>query len=81
MSECECQPPPQDYVTDSLSLASSDAGPPRTHTDVSSVLAQAFTDPFMVYSAKRFPGVPGEYLMFNNFLLPNATMDYGNGNI
>jgi hypothetical protein len=24
------------------------------------VLAQAFTHPFTVYSAKRFPGVPGE---------------------
>ncbi|GJE84344.1 velvet complex subunit B [Phanerochaete sordida] len=30
----------------------------RVHTDVSPVLAQTFTDPFIVYSAKRFPGVP-----------------------
>jgi hypothetical protein len=29
------------------------------HNDVSPVLAQAFTDPFTVFSAKRFPGVPG----------------------
>lgn len=30
----------------------------RIHTDVSPVLAQTFTEPFVVYSAKRFPGVP-----------------------
>ena len=29
------------------------------HTDVSPVLAQTFTEPFVVFSAKRFPGVPG----------------------
>ena len=29
------------------------------HCDVSPVLAQTFTEPFIVYSAKRFPGVPG----------------------
>ncbi|TFK85436.1 hypothetical protein K466DRAFT_622243 [Polyporus arcularius HHB13444] len=28
------------------------------HTDVSPVLAQTFTEPFVVFSAKRFPGVP-----------------------
>jgi len=28
------------------------------HTGVSPVLAQAFSEPFTVYSAKRFPGVP-----------------------
>ncbi|OJT05350.1 hypothetical protein TRAPUB_3791 [Trametes pubescens] len=28
------------------------------HTDVSAVLAQTFTEPFVVFSAKRFPGVP-----------------------
>lgn len=26
---------------------------------VSPILAQTFTEPFIVYSAKRFPGVPG----------------------
>jgi Velvet factor len=67
MSECECQPPAGDHVTNSLPVTSSDTGPPRTHTDVSPVLAQAFTDPFMVYSAKRFPGVPGEYLYIFSF--------------
>lgn len=36
-----------------------DAPSGGTHTDVSPVLAQTFTEPFMVYSAKRFPGVPG----------------------
>lgn len=41
-----------------MNVGASDGGPPRTHTDVSPVLAQAFTEPFMVYSAKRFPGVP-----------------------
>ena len=35
-------------------------GSPRVHTNVSPVLAQTFTAPFVVYSAKRFPGVPGE---------------------
>ncbi|KAF8663496.1 hypothetical protein AX16_001064 [Volvariella volvacea WC 439] len=30
----------------------------RVHNDVSPVLAQTFTDPFIVYSAKKFPGVP-----------------------
>lgn len=34
-------------------------GSPRVHTNVSPVLAQTFTAPFVVYSAKRFPGVPG----------------------
>ena len=32
----------------------------RVHTDVSPVLAQTFTEPFVVFSAKRFPGVPGK---------------------
>ncbi|KAI1796176.1 velvet factor-domain-containing protein [Ganoderma leucocontextum] len=31
---------------------------PCAHTDMSPVLAQTFTDPFVVFSAKRFPGVP-----------------------
>ncbi|KAF7355589.1 Velvet complex subunit B [Mycena sanguinolenta] len=30
----------------------------QVHTNVSPVLAQIFTEPFTVYSAKRFPGVP-----------------------
>lgn len=30
----------------------------RIHTDISPVLAQTFTEPFTVFSAKRFPGVP-----------------------
>ncbi|CAL1701292.1 unnamed protein product [Somion occarium] len=30
----------------------------RVHTDSSPILAQTFTQPFIVYSAKRFPGVP-----------------------
>ncbi|KAI0068580.1 hypothetical protein BV25DRAFT_1866564 [Artomyces pyxidatus] len=33
-------------------------GASRVHTDVSPVLAQTYTEPFDVYSAKRFPGVP-----------------------
>lgn len=33
---------------------------PCVHTDVSPVLAQTFTEPFVVFSAKRFPGVPGK---------------------
>ncbi|GBE79913.1 Velvet complex subunit B [Sparassis crispa] len=35
-----------------------DVGAFRVHNDVSPVLAQTFTEPFIVYSAKRFPGVP-----------------------
>jgi hypothetical protein len=35
-----------------------ESGAVRVHTDVSPVLAQTFTEPFIVYSAKRFPGVP-----------------------
>ncbi|KAF7775707.1 hypothetical protein Agabi119p4_4100 [Agaricus bisporus var. burnettii] len=33
-------------------------GATKVHNDVSPVLAQTFTDPFTVFSAKRFPGVP-----------------------
>ncbi|KAH9948411.1 velvet factor [Amylocystis lapponica] len=39
-------------------LPAPEYGAPCVHTDVSPVLAQTFTDPFIVYSAKRFPGVP-----------------------
>ncbi|KAL4249637.1 Velvet domain-containing protein [Abortiporus biennis] len=35
-----------------------ESGATRVHTDVTPVLAQTFTQPFIVYSAKRFPGVP-----------------------
>ncbi|RDB20057.1 Velvet complex subunit B [Hypsizygus marmoreus] len=35
-----------------------EAGATHVHNDVSPVLAQTFTEPFVVYSAKRFPGVP-----------------------
>ncbi|KNZ77203.1 hypothetical protein J132_06198 [Termitomyces sp. J132] len=35
-----------------------EAGATCVHNDVSPVLAQTFTEPFVVYSAKRFPGVP-----------------------
>ncbi|KAF9569270.1 hypothetical protein CPC08DRAFT_732033 [Agrocybe pediades] len=33
-------------------------GAQRVHNDVSPVLAQIFSEPFTVFSAKRFPGVP-----------------------
>lgn len=33
-------------------------GATRLHQGVSPILAQTFTEPFMVFSAKRFPGVP-----------------------
>lgn len=36
-----------------------EAGALRVHQDFSPVLAQSFTESFTVYSAKRFPGVPG----------------------
>ncbi|KAF5359027.1 hypothetical protein D9758_004859 [Tetrapyrgos nigripes] len=35
-----------------------EAGALSIHTNVSPVLAQTFTEPFTVFSAKRFPGVP-----------------------
>ncbi|KAG5648841.1 hypothetical protein DXG03_000190 [Asterophora parasitica] len=35
-----------------------ESGATRVHNDISPVLAQTFTEPFVVYSAKRFPGVP-----------------------
>lgn len=37
-----------------------EAGSSRVHNDVSPILAQTFTEAFTVFSAKRFPGVPGE---------------------
>lgn len=33
-------------------------GATQVHMGVSPILAQTFTEPFIVYSAKRFPGVP-----------------------
>ncbi|KAF9263724.1 hypothetical protein L218DRAFT_959248 [Marasmius fiardii PR-910] len=39
-------------------LPAPEPGSTRIHTDMSPVLAQTFTEPFTVYSAKRFPGVP-----------------------
>jgi hypothetical protein len=41
-----------------------DAGAAGVHNDVSPVLAQTFTEPFVVFSAKRFPGVPGKQHLF-----------------
>ncbi|KAK0491322.1 velvet factor, partial [Armillaria novae-zelandiae] len=35
-----------------------EAGASAVHTGMSSVLAQTFTEPFTVFAAKRFPGVP-----------------------
>jgi len=35
-----------------------ESGAIRVHNDISPVLAQTFTEPFVVFSAKRFPGVP-----------------------
>lgn len=39
-----------------------ESGAVRVHNNVSPVLSQTFTDSFTVYSAKRFPGVPGKHL-------------------
>jgi len=39
-------------------LPAPEPGAVKVHSEVSPVLAQAFTEPFTVYSAKRFPGVP-----------------------
>jgi hypothetical protein len=39
-------------------LPAPEPGSVKVHSDVSPVLAQAFTEPFTVFSAKRFPGVP-----------------------
>ena len=33
-------------------------------TDKTPILAQTFTESFTVYSAKRFPGVPGVYFFW-----------------
>ncbi|KAJ7068583.1 velvet factor-domain-containing protein [Mycena amicta] len=38
-------------------------GATEVHTSVSPVLAQIFSEPFTVFSAKRFPGVPGTLLL------------------
>ncbi len=37
-------------------------GANRVMTGQSPILAQTFTEPFIVYSAKRFPGVPGVFV-------------------
>ena len=42
-------------------------GATKIHTDVSPVLAQIFTEPFTVFSAKRFPGVPGRSEILRTF--------------
>jgi len=34
-------------------------GASHVRSDTSTVLAQVFTAPFIVFSAKKFPGVPG----------------------
>lgn len=44
-----------------------------THTGCSPILAQTFTEPFLVYSAKRFPGVPGEHWPPIHSHMHNAT--------
>ncbi|KAF8213862.1 velvet factor [Mycena galopus ATCC 62051] len=46
----------------------------QVHTGMSPVLAQIFTEPFTVFSAKRFPGVPGEWLLF--LLVYNFTFGF-----
>lgn len=52
-----------------------EAGAARVHNDVSPVLAQTFTEQFTVYSAKRFPGVPGTYSNFTSiFILLSYTV-------
>lgn len=42
-------------------------GATKIHTDVSPVLAQTFTESFTVFSAKRFPGVPGRSKILRAF--------------
>ncbi|KIM46423.1 hypothetical protein M413DRAFT_441516 [Hebeloma cylindrosporum] len=41
-------------------------GAQRVHNDISPVLAQTFTDQFTVFSAKRFPGVPGNFNYYSS---------------
>jgi len=54
-----------------------DPGAVKVHSEVSPVLAQAFTEPFTVYSAKRFPGVPGEMKdVHQNFLISHTNADW-----
>jgi hypothetical protein len=42
------------------SLPAPENGALQVHNDVSPILAQTYTQAFDVYSAKRFPGVPGK---------------------
>jgi len=44
-----------------ISPPAPEIGAQRVHNDVSPVLAQTFTEQFTVFSAKRFPGVPGNF--------------------
>jgi len=46
------------YLTPSHRPPAPEPGATMINTGTSPVLAQTFTEPFTVYSAKRFPGVP-----------------------
>ncbi|KAJ3932990.1 MAG: velvet factor-domain-containing protein [Lentinula lateritia] len=61
-------PAPEAGATGVMSIDDRD-GHERGVPGVSPVLAQVYSEPFTVYSAKRFPGVPGVYCYCRSFLL------------
>jgi Velvet factor len=50
------------FFVDPSRLPAPESGALQVHNGVSPILAQTYTQTFDVYSAKRFPGVPGEFL-------------------
>ncbi|KAF7800134.1 hypothetical protein EIP86_011379 [Pleurotus ostreatoroseus] len=50
--------PPSSSLSRTHSPPAPEPGGFRVHASMSPVLAQTFTEPFVVFSAKRFPGVP-----------------------
>jgi hypothetical protein len=51
---------PCDTLTALVRLPAPESGALQVHNNVSPILAQTFTLVFDVFSAKRFPGVPGK---------------------
>lgn len=49
------------FFTQPDSPPAPEPGAKLIHMGSSPILAQAFSEPFTVYSAKRFPGVPGMF--------------------
>lgn len=49
-------------------------GATRVRSDSSTVLAQVFTQPFTVFSAKKFPGVPRTFFRLSPAPLPSLSL-------